>query len=179
MDINEIIFTLRNIPYFKVYVKSHGRVVKQFTQRAGANDDSAQAFFLVCESIKCAWWKPYTPVIDGLKFITYVDLENAIPLKFETETVYLSTDYTTKTIERITIKEDEIKQKKKVKSGMPDKLVEIDFPPEVLYEKVQAHFIKKILTPPPDKLDLLKNKWLILGALGLIAFFWIQNGGLS
>ena len=179
MDVNELIFTIRNIPYFKVYVKSHGRIVKQFTQRAGANDNSALAFFLISEHLKCAWWKPYNPIIDGLKFITYVDLENAIPLKFVTETVYVSTDYSTKTIERITIKEDEEKQKTKKKSGMPDKTVEIDFPPEVLYEKVQAHFIKKILTPPADKLDILKNKWLILGALGLVAFFWIQTGGLS
>ena len=178
MDIKELLYTIQNKPYFKVYVKSHGRVVKQFTQLAGSNDKSATAFFLICDSIKCAWWKPYEPLIDGLKFITYVDLDNAIPLKFETETVYVSTDYLTKTIERKTLKEDEEKQKSKPKSGMPEKTVEIDVPPEVLYEKVEAHFITKILTPPPDKLDLFKNKWLIIGAIAVLAFFWIQSGGL-
>lgn len=179
MDVKELLYTIQNKPYFKVYIKSHGRVIKTFTQLAGSDKkDSAHSFFLICEPLKSAWWKPVNPIIDGLKFITYADLDNAIPLKFETETEYETTDYIIKTVEKITIKEDVEKQKKRTKSGLPDKLVEIDFPPEVLYEKVSAHFITKILQPPPDKLDLLKNKWLIIGALAIIAFFWIQSRGL-
>lgn len=179
MDIKETLYMLQNKPYFKVYVKSHGRIVKQFVQLAGdKGKDDASSFFLICESIKSAWFKPSTPLIDGLRFITYVDMDNAIPLTFGVETVYLSTDYTVKTIVRTTIKEDEEKQSKKKKSGMPDKLVEIDVPPEALYQIIDARFITKILTPPADKLDLFKNKWLIIGILGLIAFFWIQSGGL-
>lgn len=115
MDINELIYTIRNEPYFKVYVKSHGRVVAKFTQKAGANDNTALAFFLVNEKLKCAWWKPENPIIDGLVFLTYADLDNAIPLKFVKETVYLSTDYTVKTIERTTITEDKEKTNEKEK----------------------------------------------------------------
>jgi len=176
MNLNEILYTIQNKPYFLVNVLSHGRIVKKFTQVAGGND-SAEAFFLICKPLKCAWWKPFTPVIDGLKFITYVDLANAIPLKFEKETVYESTDYTTKTIEVITVKEDEETQTKLgIKNGLPDKLVEIHYPPDLLYETVEAHFVTKILTPPPDKLDIMNYKWIIIIGIGVL-IWWYLNGG--
>lgn len=176
MNVNEIIYTIRNKAYFKVYVISHGRIIKQFVQLAGGNDTS-EAFFLMCKDLKCAWWKPFTPIIDGLKFITYVDLSNAIPLKFEKETRYESTDFITKQIEVIKISEDEEKQKKIRKDGLPEKLVQIHHPPDLLFETVEAHFVTKILTPPPDKFDILNKKWLLIIGLGLVAFWYISNGG--
>lgn len=182
MDITELIYTIMNKPYFKVYVKSHGRIVKTFTQVAGESTDG-RAFFLVCDSLKCTWWKPFNPVVDGLKFITYVDLANAIPLKFEKETKYVSTDYVTREIQTIVISEDLEKQKKHKKEsgkehdGLPDKLVEIHHPPDMLYEVVEAHFVKKILTPPENKMDLFKSKWILILVLAAIAFWWISNNG--
>jgi hypothetical protein len=175
MNVNEIMYTIQNKPYFKVYVISHGRIVKSFTQMAGGND-TAEAFFLICRDLKCAWWKPFTPIIDGLKFITYVDLSNAIPLKFVKETKYLNTDFVTKEIEVTTIIEDEETQKRMFKDGLPEKLVEIAYPPDLLFETVEAHFVTKILTPPPDKFDFLNKKWLIIIIAG-IAIWYFLNGG--
>ena len=175
VDINETIYTIKGQPYFKVYVKSHGRVIKQFTQAAGGNE-TAEAIFLICKDLKCAWFKPFTPIIDGLKFITYVDLSNAIPLKFEKETKFVDTDFVTKEIEIITISEDEEKQSKNKKDGMPDKLVEINLMPELLFEIIDANFVTKILTPPPDKYDFLKGKWGIIIIAG-IAIWYFLNGG--
>ena len=182
MDFNEIIYVIQNKPYFMVYVLSHGRIVKKFVQMAGGNN-TAEAFFLICRELKCAWWKPFTPIIDGLKFITYVDLANAIPLKFEKETKYVSTDFITKEIEVITIKEDIEEQEKNQKhkgkenDGLSDKLVEIHHPPDLLFETVEAHFVTKILTPPLDKLDFLNKKWLIIIVIGLILFWYVSHGG--
>jgi hypothetical protein len=178
MNLNEILYTIQNKPYFKIHVLSHGRIVRNFTQVAGGND-SAEAFFLICKPIKCAWWKPFTPVIDGLKFITYVDLTNAIPLKFEKETIYESTDFVTRTIEVTTIKEDIEKQKERgIKDGLPNKLVEIPHPPDLLYEIVDAHFVTKILTPPPDKFDILNWKWILIIGAGLVLWYWLNGGKL-
>ena len=175
VDIGEYLNIVQGKPYFKVYVISHGRIVKQFTQIAGGND-TAEAFFLICRDLKCAWWKPFTPIIDGLKFITYVDLSNAIPLKFSKETKYEDTDFLTKEIEIITIEEDTEKQKRIRKDGLPEKLVEIHHPPDLLFETVEAHFVTKILTPPPDKFDFLKSKWILVGVLCVGAWF-LLNGG--
>lgn len=178
MNAKEIYYTVLNKPYFSVNVLSHGRIVKKFTQLAGGND-SAEAFFLICKELKCAWWKPFTPIIDGLKFITYADLSNAIPLIFEKETIYESTDYVTTKIEVVTTKEDMVKQiERGIKDGMPDKLVEIHYPPDLLYETVEAHFVTKILTPPPDKFDFLNWKWIIIIGIGLIAWYYLNGGKL-
>jgi len=175
MNFNEIQYVIQGKPYFYVNVISHGRIVKKFMQVAGGND-TAEAFFLICRELKCAWWKPFTPLIDGLKFITYVDLSNAIPLKFVKETKYLNTNFVTTEIEVITITEDEEKQKREFKDGMPDKLAEISYPPDMLFEVVEAHFVTKILTPPPDKFDFLNKKWIIIIIAG-IAIWYFLNGG--
>ena len=97
---------------------------------------------------------------------------------FDKETMYESTDYQTKTIEVITIKEDKDKQEQgeKPKDGMPDKLVEIHYPPDLLYETVEAHFVTKILTPPPDKMDIMNYKWIIIIGAGIL-IWWYLNGG--
>lgn len=178
MDINEILYTIMNKPYFKVFVLSRGKIVKTFTQLAGAaNGEDVEASFLLCRALKCAWWKPVNPVIQGLKFICYADIENAIPLKFEMETEINTTGYWVKKVEKITISEDIVTQRKNWKNGKPDTLVDIPLPPDLLFEQLEAVFVRKVLTPPPDKFDFLKNKWIIIGIIGLFAFWYLSNGG--
>lgn len=177
MNFNEIMFTIKNKPYFEVNVISKHRTIKKFIQLA-ASTDNGEDFFLVCIELKAAWWKPFTPIISGLKFVCFVDLNNAIPLDITTETKYISTDYLVKEIKVQTVKEDEKKQKNNYKTGLPEKLVVIDYPPTLLYEQLEAHYVQQVLAKPPDKYDGLK-KWLPIILIIGAAFIGMQVLGIN
>lgn len=178
MNYKEILYTLLNKPYFIVHVISHGKKIKTFYQEAASNAKGAD-FFLIDKGLKCAWWKPFTPIIDGNKFVTYCDLKNAIPLKIEEETKYEDTDYIIKEYKTLTISEDEERQKEDFKSGMPQKFVKIEHPPALLYQEVEAFFIKEVLTIPPDKWSSLRDVFIVAIIIGGIVIFYLMNGGLS
>ena len=171
--ITELLCYIQNKPYFVVYVLSNGRRVKRFIQIA-ADKEKATDLFLINKTLKSAWWKPDADgiVIDGLKFICFVDLNNAIPLIIQEETDIKSDEIITTITKKTIVKEDIAKQKSNPKSGKVKKFVEITFPPTVLFQKVEAHFIKEILSIPPNK-----NEWmtyvfiaaiLVLGVLGWV-----------
>lgn len=185
MNLMEVVYFLQNKPYFKVYVVSKGRRIKKFIQLA-ASTKQGESFFIVCKSLKAAWFKPDGVIIDGLKFIVFVDINNAIPLKFDKEYRTTDNEYYIKEEKIITIKEDVEKQlvnKKKTgktNDGKPIRLVEISYPPQLLHQQVEAHFIDKVLSIPPSKWEELK--WVfIVAILGLIFIAWniINSGGLK
>ena len=177
--IMELIYYVTNKPYFKVFVISNGRRVKKFIQLADSKQ-KGEDFFLISKSLKCSWWKPSYPVIDGQKFLTFVDLNNAIPLKFEQVIEYEDTEYFVKETKKINISEDVEKQFKNKKNGKPLELVEISFPPTLLFQKVEAHFVKEILSLPPDKWEQLK--WVFIAGIivvGFVAWQLMSSGTLQ
>lgn len=177
IDPTEIIYFITNRPYFVVTILSNKRRIKKFIQPA-ASVEKGEAFFLIDRKLKMAWRKPEEPIIDGLKFITFVNIKNAIPLKVVKETKYETTAYSVKEKIVLVIKEDEEKQKIEYKDGAPEKFVEISYPPIVLYQEVDAHFIKQIAESPTTAFDKLKDWYIYIIIGGLILFWWMnQNGG--
>lgn len=176
MDIKEMMYYIMNKPYFKITVLSNNRKVKTFCQLASGKG-KGEDFFIISKELKCAWFKPQTPIIDGLKFITYVNLDNAIPLKIKTETKYTDNALTIKQEKILKISEDEDKQKIQYKDGKPVEFVEISFPPTILFQKVEALFVKEILAQPPSKWE--EMKWVFI-ALILVGGFilWQAMGSL-
>ena len=170
MEFKEMLYYIMNKPYFVVMVISKGRKVKKFVQLASSKE-KGEDFFLISKALKCAWFKPDTPIIDGLKFITYVDLNNAIPLKIETIYEYEDNNLVIKETKKSKISVDE-KKKSKENTGQPIKFVEISFPPTLLFQKVEAHFVKEILSVPPSKWEEIK--WIFI-ALIVVAGIIIWN----
>ena len=160
-------YYVMNKPYFEVYVISNGRKVKRFVQLASSKV-KGEDFFLISKELKCAWWKPDTPIIDGLKFKTFVDLNNAVPLKIEEEYSYTDSTFVIKEEKTIKVSEDMEKQKKNLKSGKPVTFTEISFPPTLLFQKVEAHFVKQIMSTPPSKWEELK--WVFIVGLLVLGF---------
>lgn len=177
IDINEMIYLITNKPYFVVTVlSSNNRRIKKFTQPA-ASTEKGEEFFLINKSLKAAWWKPDSPVIDGLKFVTFVKISNAIPLKIEKETKYISTEYLVKEVLVETISEDIEKQKEDTKDGLPERFVNIEYPPTVLYQIIDAYQIELINSRPQTMFDRL-GKWYIYIIIGaIILFWWMSNNG--
>ena len=165
--LKQLICIFTNRPYFEVRVLSNGRKVKKFIQDA-TGKQNGEDFFLMCESLKMAWSKPETPIIDGLKFLVFVELVNAYPLIIKEEVVNESNNYIIKETKIKKISIDNEKLLKTTATGKPVELVEIALPPTILYEKVQANFIKKILSPEEDQ-----NKWLIWIIIAAIAILVI------
>ena len=81
VNINEIIYTITNKPYFVVNILSNDRLVKRFVQPS-ASKEKGEDFFLIDRQLKAAWRKPEKPIIDGLKFVVFVNMRNAIPLNY-------------------------------------------------------------------------------------------------
>lgn len=167
----EIYYYITGKPYFLVYVISNSRRIKKFIQLASSKQ-KGEDFFLINQSLKCSWWKPETPILDGLKFITFVDLNNAIPLKIEKEIVFTDGEWLVKEQEKITISEDKEKQKLNKKSGKSLNLIEISFPPTLLFQKVEAHFVKETLSTPPSKWEELK--WVFIAGFIVLGFLGWQ-----
>jgi hypothetical protein len=176
MELKEIWYYITNKPYFDVMVISNGRKVKRFIELA-SGQENGEDFFLICKPLKAAWFKPETPIINGLKFMTFVDLNNAIPLIIKTDYVYDTTPYyiKEKKIETTSLDKDNVKNA----DGKPIEFAEITFPPSILFQKVEAHFIKLIMALPPNKWEELK--WVFIAGflvVGFIAWNIINSGGI-
>lgn len=175
--INEFIYYVTSQPYFVVYVVSHGRKVKRFLQLAASKEKGANEF-LINKSLKCAWSKPDSDsvIIDGLKFLCFVDLNNAIPLKITSETSTDTGDIFNKITTVTTIELD--KEKVNGTTGEPLSLAEIRFPPTIMFQKIEASFVKLILSSPTDKNEWLM--WVLIVALvvfGIIGYVWFSSQG--
>lgn len=177
--IYELMYYIQSKPYYVVYVTKNGRRIKRFIQLAASNKNGEDVF-LVCNPLKSAWFKPDAKaiIIDGLKFLCFMDVDNAIPLRFEESTEIITGDIINKEVKKITIKEDMDKQKQNLKSGKSQNIVEITFPPTVLHQMIEAHFIKKILSVDRQTNDYVF--WIIivcLIAFGIIGYIWLKGQG--
>lgn len=176
--IKELYYYITGKPYFVIFVISHGRKVKRFIQLAASKEKGANEF-LINKSLKCAWSKPESDsvIIDGLKFMCFVDLNNAIPLKITKKTDIKTGEIFNKITTIETIESDVEELEKKYKSGEPLALAEIRFPPTIMFQKIEATFVKLILSVTTDK-----NEWLmyvIIAALvvfGFVAYMYLNGG---
>lgn len=159
MELIELYYWIANKPYFEVIILSRGnRKIGRFTQLA-TDQKKGKGDFLCNYSLKLSWFKPDNPVIDGIKFKTFVKDNNAIPLIFEDTEIIETGEYinTEKTVRKI--KQD---VSKKCGSGIPEKFVEINYPPALLHQEVEAHFVKEINSEPPSKWEEMKWIWIVL-----------------
>lgn len=178
MQINEMLYYIMNKPYFDVTVLSNNRKIKKFVVLA-SGEKAGQDFFLICKPLKMAWFKPITPIIDGLKFKTFVDINNAIPLVIEESIEYETHQFWIKEIKKSMVDIDKSKMEKSNANGEPINLSLIPFPPTVLYQKVEGHFVKLIMSAPASKWEELK--WVLIAAIGAAAFIiWnLLNSGIK
>lgn len=179
MEFKEIYYYITSKPYFVVTVLSNKRKVKRFVELA-SGQNNGEDFFLICKSLKAAWFKPEFPIIDGLKFITYVDLNNAIPLIIHDKMEYDTNEYYITEKKFVLISEDKEKRKVTNSDGKPIEFTQITFPPTVLFQKIEAHFIKQIMSIPPGKFDSLQIVFIIgILALAFIAWTVVTSGGIK
>lgn len=149
------------IPYFKVFIMKKNNVVKVFNQRV-VNSQKGSNFTVIDKENKIAWWITEDYIIHKARIIIHVDIDNAIPLKIE-ERKEISGNIILKekTTKKLTI--DKIKQKIDNKNGLPKILSEIHFPPTVLFQMIEAHFVEETLSEPPSKWAELK--WVFIAAI--------------
>jgi hypothetical protein len=170
----KMLYGILNKPYFEVIVTRNRIKIKKFIQVAAKNTDD-EFYFLICKELKCAWFKPELPIIDGMGFLTIVDINNAIPLQFVETDKIIAGDYIIKEQKIIKIIKDE---KKNSGSGMPLELVEIPYPPVYLYQQIEAHFITKIQSMIQAGISQKTLIWILLIAGGALLLFMFMSGNL-
>jgi len=178
--IYELYWYITSKPYFVVYVTSHRRKVKRFLQLAASKVKGTDEF-LIDKSLKCAWSKPESDsvIIDGLKFLCFMDLNNAYPLKITRKEDIQTGEIFNKITSVETIELDKEKLNNNT-NGKPLQMIEISFPPTVMFQKIEASFVKLILSGEKDK-----NEWmmwvLIVGLVvfGVIVFMWLKSQGVA
>jgi hypothetical protein len=174
--ITKIWYWVFNTPYYQVTVVKDMEKIKTIIQKV-ATTEKGKDIAIIDKSLKAAWWvMPEVCFRDGKKFIMFVDIENAIPLVEDIKVV---------TQGEIFIKEISISRLTKAalklgdieKSGKAKRFVEIYFPPTLLFEKLDAHFVKETLKNPPSAWE--EKKWAIIGVavVCLIGLFLVLQSG--
>lgn len=168
MQLIEIWFYLFNVPYLEVHIIKDNRIIKTLVQKILANTDSAS--IAVTWKNKFAWFiLPTSSFTKKNKFITYVDLDNCIPLIEESKIEVNAADYliTEKTI--VTLKKAGVKitDWNTDASGKQKIFKNAVIPPTVFHQMVSAHFIRETLKNPEGKWAALSNA-IIVGVIGLV-----------
>ena len=179
MTLNEIYYWIFNIPYYKVMVVRDMEKIKYITQKV-ATSESGKDIAIIDRQLKMAWWiMEELAFRDGKKFIMTVDIENAIPL---IEDIRVITEGNTfiKEVSITRLSKAPIKAGEFEKSGKPKRFTELYFPPPVLFEKLNAHFVKEVIKMQPSKWEELKVA-IIAGVIGMviIVYLLLQSGALS
>jgi hypothetical protein len=169
--INEAWYWITNTPYYKVMVVRDMERIKYIVQKVATNE-KGKDIAIIDRGLKKAWWifDEYC-FRDGKKFLMTVDIENAVPLVEEIKVITEGNMFIKEvSISRLTkapIKMGEIE-----KSGMPKKFVEIYFPPTLLYEKLDAHFLTQILKGQPNVWEE-KKMAIIAGVIGFVIIVYL------
>ena len=150
------------IPYYKVYETKDNKIVKVFNQKV-VNSMNGSNIALIDKSNKLAWWVTNDYIIHKARIMFVVDINNAVPLKYEI-TKEISGNIITKERTTTKIKIDKSKMTKET-NGIPKKIVEISYPTTLLYQLLEGHFIDKAMSEPPSKWEELK--WVLI--VGIIA----------
>jgi hypothetical protein len=175
----ELYYWVFNIPYYKVMVVKDMEKIKEIVQKVTSTEKGLD-IAIIDRPLKMAWWTmPEVCFRDGKKFLMTVDIENAIPLvediKVITEGEMFIKEISISRLTKAPIKVGDIE-----KSGKAKRFIEIYFPPTLLFQKVNAHFVKETLSNPPSKWE--EMKWAIIaGVVGMVAivYLFLQSGALN
>lgn len=174
----EAYYWIMNTPYYKMTVVKDMERIKTIIQKV-TDTEKGKDIAIIDRGLKMAWWKmPELCFRDGKKFLGYLDIENAVPLiediKVETSGNLFIKEIS---ITRLTQSKTEAGLGK---SGKPKKFIEIFFPPTLLFQKCEAHFVKEVLKNPESKWAELK--WVFIAACFAavaIAYLLLQSGALN
>lgn len=174
--ITEAYYWIFNIPYYKVLVVKDMEKVKYIIQKV-ATTEKGKDIAIIDRPLKMAWWTlPELCFRDGKKFLMTVDIDNAIPLVEDIKVI---------TQGNLFIKEISISRLTKAPvragdpepSGKPKRFVEIYFPPTMLFQKIEAHFIKETLKNAPSKWEELKWVFIAMIAGAVVVFYMLLSSG--
>jgi hypothetical protein len=179
MALIELFYYMFNIAYYKVMVVNGKEKIKYITQKEPSNEDGSE-FFIINAKLKMAWFKLNDRCFtDGKKFLMTVDINNAIPLVCENSKIVEGEGLITKVIKNQKFKIDD-KYHIDKDSGIPIKMVEITFPPTLLYQNMEAHFVKKVLASPKNKWDWLVIPLIVLFiVIGVVFYIYLQSKGVN
>jgi hypothetical protein len=177
--LHELYYWIFNIPYYKVMVVKDMEKIKEITQKVSSNQKGMD-IAIIDKSSKMSWWiLPELCFRDGKKFLMTVDIDNAIPLvediKVITEGNLFIKEISITRLTKAPIRVGDVE-----KSGKAKRFVEIYFPPTLLFQKINAHFVKETLSNPPSKWEELKVA-IIAGVIGVVIIFYMlfQSGTLN
>jgi hypothetical protein len=175
----EMYFWIFNVPYYKVMVVKDMEKIKYLVQKV-ATTETGKDIAIIDRALKMAWWTmPEVCFRDGKKFLMTVDIENAVPLVEDTK-VITTGDLFIKEISITRLTKASLKIGEIEKSGKPKRFVEVYFPPTLLFEKLNPHFVKEVLKNPPSAWE--EKKWAIIGVficLTVMLYFILQSGVLT
>lgn len=177
--LTEFYYWIFNIPYYKVLIVKDMEKIKYITQKVSSSEKGLD-IAIIDRPLKMAWWMlPELCFRDGKKFLMTVDIDNAVPLvediKVITEGTMFIKEISIARLTKAPIKVGDIE-----KSGKAKKFVEIYFPPTLLFQKINAHFVKETLSNPASKWEELKVA-IIAGVIGIVIIFYMlfQSGTLN
>jgi hypothetical protein len=159
--IYELYYYFTNAAYYKVTILKSGEKIKSIIQKEPSSEDGTDNF-IISKDLKAAWFKiPEYCFRDGKKFLMFAEINNNLPLVRETSELVEKEGIFTKTIKITKFKIDETVRLDKL-SGLPIKLVELNLPPTLVYQALEANFVKKINSEEKGKWDWLGLPLIIL-----------------
>lgn len=177
--LKEAYYWIFNIPYYKVLVVKDMEKIKYIIQKV-ATTEKGKDIAIIDRPLKMAWWTlPELCFRDGKKFLMTVDIENAIPLvediKVITEGTLFIKEISISRLTKAPIKVGDVE-----KSGKAKKFVEIYFPPTMLFQKLNAHFVKEVTAQQPSIWE--EKKWIFIAAIVgvvVVIYLFLSSGTLS
>jgi hypothetical protein len=165
-----------NTPYYSVVIVQDMEKIKTIIQKLTDGKDGKD-IAIIDRKLKRAYWKiPELCFRDGKKFIMYCDINNAIPLVMDSK-IETTTGLITKKVTIDRLKNSPIFNSKQ---GKPIQFNEIAFPPTVLFQIIDGHFVKQVSSKPPSVWE--EKKWTIIGVavcIVVIVYFVLSSGVLS
>lgn len=173
MQIKELWYYIWNAPYIEAHIVKDTRIIKTIVQPIISNTNTGH--IAVIWKNKFAWWiLPSESMTKRNKFISYLDLDNCIPLIEEDRIISKSSDFfiTEETIATLKKAGVEVIDYTTDSTGKQKIFKGAKIPPTVFHQMVSAHFVRETLRNQPSKWEELK--WAIIaGVIGLVAIVFI------
>jgi hypothetical protein len=176
MKLIEIWYYIWATPYYKVTVINDMEKIKEIIQPV-ISKTKGYNIAIVDKKLKMAWWKIDGICFrDGKKFLMTVDINNAIPL-IEKKKVETSGDLLIKEISMSQMIEENVDLRNE-KSGKGKNFVKIEYPPTVLFQEIEALFVKEVISEPPNKWEALGSVLtvLVIAVAAIVIFFLWSHG---
>lgn len=179
--IYEIYYWIFNKAYYKAMIVKDMEKIKTVVQRV-EDKEKGKDIALIDTKLKKAWFlMPEVCFRDTKKFLMTCDIDNAIPLvedvKIVTDAVMKNTFVREISITRLTSSQFTLEELQRGK-GNPKKFTAVYFPPQVLFEMLDGHFVKETLANPPSL--WAEKKWVFIALIfGIVVIVYLLlNSGL-